>query len=121
MPKGQRNENNNPSFVITAKMNPELSPMESEAWGIWQEIDRRSVIQHGFTSKAELLASALIQWKNGKPDVTESTTERLLHQILNKLNSGGFTQAPTLTQDETDVLVDFAQNRQMLDDMIGDQ
>lgn len=118
MPKGKHNENGNPSFVITAKMNPEVSDIEREAWAIWQGINRRDVIQSGFTSKAELLATALIQWRNGIPEAKENTTERLLRQILNKLNSGNFSQAPTLTQDETDALIDFAQNRSMLDDMI---
>jgi hypothetical protein len=121
MPKGHRNENDNPSFVITAKMNINMSKLENEAWEIWQDIDRRKVIDLGFTSKAELLATALIQWQNGIPEARENATERLLRQILSKLNSGGFVQAPTLTDDEKDVLVDFAQNRQMLEDMIGDE
>lgn len=121
MPKGHSNNSDNPSLVITAKMNPDASRLESEAWDIWQSITRRDVIQWGFTSKAELLATALIQWRNGKPDEKEDTTVRLLKQILSKLNNGNFNQSPELTQDESDVLMDFAQNRQMLDDMIGDE
>lgn len=117
MPKGHSNDADNPSYVITAKMNPDVSELEREAWDIWQSINRRDVIQWGFTSKAELLATALIQWRNGKPDAQESTTDKLLKQILNKLNSGGFTQ-PLLSTDENDLLMDFAKNRQMLDDMI---
>lgn len=119
MPKGTRNRDDNPSYVITAKMNPELSELEAQAWDIWQSIDRRTVIKQGFTSKAELLATALIQYVNGQPESHDNNTERLLKQILSKLNGVGFTQA-TLTQDESDVLIDFAQNRQMLDDLIGD-
>lgn len=120
MPKGIRNRDDNPSFVITARMNPELSEAEAQAWEIWQSIDRRTVIKQGFTSKAELLATALIQYINGQPESRDGNVERLLKQILSKLNSGGFIQAPAFTQNETDVLIDFAQNRQMLDDLIGD-
>lgn len=120
MPKGIRNRDDNPSFVITARMNPELSETEAQAWEIWQSIDRRTVIKQGFTSKAELLATALIQYINGQPESRDGNVERLLKQILSKLNSGGFIQAPAFTQNETDVLIDFAQNRQMLDDLIGD-
>ncbi len=118
MPKGHINKEDNPSYVITAKMNPDVSPTERLAWDIWQGIDRREVIRRGFTSKAELVATALIQYYDQNPPEPKSNVEAFLKQILAKLNSGGYTVAPELTEDESDVLMDFAKNRQMLDDMI---
>lgn len=106
-----------PSLVITAKMNPELSDLERQAWDIWQSIDRREVIRRGFTSKAELLATALIQYEAQVIPDSTSEVENLLRQILKKLNEGFYMTQP-LEQSESDVLMDFAQNRQMLNDMI---
>lgn len=107
----------NPSLVITAKMNPDLSELERQAWDIWQSIDRREVIRRGFTSKAELLATALIQYESQVIPESKSEVETLLRQILKKLNEGVYITQP-LEQSESEVLMDFAQNRQMLDDMI---
>lgn len=118
MPKGHSNEARNPSYVITAKMNPDVSQAEAQAWDIWQSINRRDVIKAGFTSKAELLATALIRYYNQNLPDKQSNMESLLKQILSKLNSGSYTNSPVLSQNESDVLMDFAQNRQMLDDMI---
>lgn len=106
------------SLVITAKMNPEVSQLESDAWDIWKSIRPRDAIRMGFTSKAEILATALIQWKQGHNETPESDVIRLLKQILSKLNNGYVPELP-FTQDESEILIDFAQNRQMLDDLIG--
>lgn len=116
MPKGQHSEER-PSFVITAKMNPEVSELERQAWDIWQNINRRDVIKAGFTSKAELLATALIQYYDQNPPTPESEVQSLLKQILSKLNNGGYSAAtPELT--EEDILMEFAQNRQMMENFI---
>ena len=119
MPKGQHSEDN-PSFVITAKMNPELSATEREAWEIWQRVDRRTVLKAGFTSKAEYLATALIEYDRKEPMQRESRLEQLMAQILNRLNSGVIAsrQQDDELADE-DVMLSFAHNRQMMNEYTG--
>lgn len=107
-----------PSLVITAKMNPEASELEREAWDIWQRIDRREVIRRGFTSKAELLATALIQYDAQAAPDPQSEVVPLLRQILHKLNEGNFAPGLEALEAPEDPLQDFAQNRQMLHEMI---
>lgn len=123
MPKGFKNTDNNPSFVITAKMNPDVSEVESAAWDIWQSITRRDVLRAGFTSKAELLATALIQYHEGHSPEKRNVIEDKLDQILSRLkNVGVVYQDGELAVDNPDVLIDFAQNQQLLSAYIeGDQ
>ncbi|MCA0455668.1 MAG: hypothetical protein LCI00_16955 [Chloroflexi bacterium] len=120
MPKGHPSTEDHPSYVITAKMNPEVSALERQAWEIWQSINRRDVLKAGFTSKAELLATALIQYYEQQPEGQQSRIEMMLQQIMGQLKSGyGYAPAPqTVDEDSTEIYLDFAQNRNLLDDMI---
>lgn len=116
MPKGHNNSEDNPSYVVTAKMNPVMSELERGAWEIWQSISRRDLLRSGYTTKAEWLASAILSYYEGNTVKTQNKVEMMLEQILSRLKGGGASfQQDGQEIEDVDVLIDFAQNQQLLD------